>query len=110
MKLKLEHIKGVSTEHVGGNMTVDFVWLKGGRVLGINDECVCLYKDMDQFWEARSDTTCLDLCEVTPGPPMSAADKNHMDAILEDLERGAIKVTDELDHLSGLLGDKKEDT
>jgi hypothetical protein len=34
---------------LGGNSPVDFVILKDGRVLGINDECVVLYDNMADF-------------------------------------------------------------
>jgi hypothetical protein len=43
----IDHIK---TENTGGGTMVDFVVLKDGRVLGINDECVVLYKSIAAFW------------------------------------------------------------
>jgi hypothetical protein len=42
-------IEDISSMDTGGGCIVDFVHLKDGRVLGINDECVCLYKDMEHF-------------------------------------------------------------
>ena len=30
---------------------VDFVQLKDGRILGLNDECVVLYESMEAFYE-----------------------------------------------------------
>jgi len=30
---------------------VDFVQLKDGRILGINDECVVLYESIEAFYE-----------------------------------------------------------
>ena len=50
------HIDRVETEQTGGNIMVDFVILKDGRVLGISDDCVCLYKSLDDFWDATSET------------------------------------------------------
>jgi len=34
---------------LGGNSPVDFVVLKTGQVIGINDECVVLYDSMEDF-------------------------------------------------------------
>ena len=30
---------------------VHLIHLKDGRIIGINDEFICLYKDMDQFYD-----------------------------------------------------------
>lgn len=49
------YIDRIESENTGGHCMVDFVILKDGRVLGINDEYVCLYKSMDDFWEATSE-------------------------------------------------------
>lgn len=49
---ELTFVGGVSSEQTGGGCMVDFVHLADGRVLGINDECVVLYKSMDDFWDA----------------------------------------------------------
>jgi len=35
---------------------VDFVILKDGRVLGINDDSVMLYASLDDFYDATSQT------------------------------------------------------
>lgn len=60
--MKFEYIDCVETENTGGGTMVDFVILKDGRVLGINDECVCLYKSLDDFWEATSEVKpCIEL-------------------------------------------------
>ena len=50
------HIERVETEQTGGNIMVDFVILKDGRVLGISDDCVCLYKSLDDFWDATPES------------------------------------------------------
>lgn len=46
----IDHIK---TENTGGGTMVDFVVLKDGRVLGINDECVVLYPSIAAFWDSE---------------------------------------------------------
>jgi len=47
----MDHIKRVFSENTGGNCSVDFVQLKDGRILGINDECVVLYESIEAFYE-----------------------------------------------------------
>lgn len=39
---------------VGSNCAVDFVVLKSGKVLGINDECVVLYESIQDFETAST--------------------------------------------------------
>ena len=34
---------------------VHLIHLKDGRIIGINEECICLYKDFDQFYECGID-------------------------------------------------------
>lgn len=50
------HIDRVETEQTGGNIMVDFVVLKDGRVLGIDGEFVMLYASLDDFYDATSQT------------------------------------------------------
>ncbi len=52
--MKYAYIDKVETEQTGGNIMVDFVILKDGRVLGISEDCVCLYTSMEDFWESTS--------------------------------------------------------
>jgi hypothetical protein len=60
--MKLEYIDSVTSCDTSGGSYVDFVILKDGRVLGINDEYVCLYKSMDDFWDATSENKpCIEL-------------------------------------------------
>ena len=47
----LNYIDRVFTENTGGGTMVDFVQLKDGRILGVNDECVVLYESMEAFEE-----------------------------------------------------------
>jgi hypothetical protein len=56
------YIDKVETENTGGGSMVDFVILKDGRVLGINDEYVCLYASMDDFYAATPESKpCIEL-------------------------------------------------
>ena len=48
------YIDKVCDEHVGGGNEVDFVHLPNGQVIGINDECVCLYGSMQAFWDSET--------------------------------------------------------
>lgn len=48
---KMGFIDSIHTENTGGGWMVDFVVLKDGRVLGIDDEYVVLYKSMEDFYE-----------------------------------------------------------
>ena len=52
----MHYIQEIKTDDTGGHCMVDFVILKDGRVLGIDAEYVCLYKSMDDFWEAHSES------------------------------------------------------
>lgn len=54
----MEYITKIETHDTGGGCAVDFLYLHDGRVLGINDECVCLYENMDQFYDENG--TCLE--------------------------------------------------
>ena len=55
MFIKDTRMKTENTDYIaevlalGGNSPVDFVILKDGRVLGINEECVVLYDSMADF-------------------------------------------------------------
>jgi hypothetical protein len=51
--MKTEFVESVSCENTGGGCYVDFVTLKDGRVLGINEEYVVLYDSMDDVWEGE---------------------------------------------------------
>ena len=55
-------IKAVTTENTGGGCMVDFVLLYNGQVLGLNDECVVLYDNMEDFWDGvHKDRQCITL-------------------------------------------------
>jgi hypothetical protein len=50
----MEYIAQITSENTGGGCIVDFVHLKDGRILGINDEYMVLYDSMDEFWNATA--------------------------------------------------------
>jgi hypothetical protein len=54
-RMEMEYIEKVFTENTGGNNMVDFIILKDGRCVGINDECIVLYKSYDAVYEAFDD-------------------------------------------------------
>ena len=61
------YIVDINTEFTGGNCPVDFVTLKDGRVLGISDDCVVLYQDMQDFWDMETKSRqCIDLYSEPP--------------------------------------------
>lgn len=45
----MKYIDRVFTERVGGGFFVDFIILKDGRCIGLNDECVALYDSFEHF-------------------------------------------------------------
>lgn len=45
----MDYITKIETRETAGGWTVDFLYLHDGRVLGVNDEYVCLYENIDQF-------------------------------------------------------------
>jgi hypothetical protein len=50
----MDHIKRVFSENTGGNCSVDFVQLNDGRIVGINEECIVLYKSLDDFYNCET--------------------------------------------------------
>jgi hypothetical protein len=40
---------------------VHLIHLKDGRIIGINDEFICLYKDMDQFYFSTENIPTINL-------------------------------------------------
>lgn len=45
--MELEHIEKISSWDSGGDVILDPIELKDGRVLAVGDEIVVLYKDME---------------------------------------------------------------
>lgn len=56
-KNKLHHIKSQFSEDIRGCGAVDLLTLQDNRVIGINNEYICLYKNIDAFWESRPENT-----------------------------------------------------
>jgi hypothetical protein len=50
----MEYIAQITTENAGGGSMVDFIHLKDGRVIGLNDEYAVLYASMEEFWDATA--------------------------------------------------------
>ena len=60
--MKNTYITHTSAFDSGGNCPVDFVHLPDGRLLGITDDCVVLYANMDDFLECyTNDRQIIDL-------------------------------------------------
>ena len=53
--MKHEYIKLVETWNSGGNVMLDTIWLKSGKVLIISDEVVCKYDSINDFLEDNGD-------------------------------------------------------
>lgn len=49
----MENIKNVSEWDSGGGIVIDVIELKDGRVLGITEGVVVLYKNMDDLTEGN---------------------------------------------------------
>jgi hypothetical protein len=45
-----EYIVGIESEHTGGGNILDFIILKNGKVLCINDEYVGLYNSIEDVF------------------------------------------------------------
>ena len=48
-----EYVKKVETFQIGGGANMDFVTLANGQVLGIDGDLICLYDNLDDFYEGR---------------------------------------------------------
>jgi hypothetical protein len=55
MEVKAEYIRSISTWDSGGGINIDVIELTDGRVLGITDESVVLYKNMESLEEGETD-------------------------------------------------------
>ena len=69
---KLTYIKDVYTENTGGHCMVDFVVLKSGRVIGITDESLCVYRDFksydDQTQESLYEAPTIEFSQIYGSP------------------------------------------
>lgn len=66
--LEMAHIEGVSCENTGGGCMVDFIHLPGGRVIGVNEDCACLYNSLEHFYDGGipKPTEVIDFHERSP--------------------------------------------
>ena len=48
------YIQKIQTVNTGGGCYVDLITMQDGQVIGLNDECIVLYKNMEDFWECSS--------------------------------------------------------
>jgi hypothetical protein len=95
---KMNYIDKLTFENVGGGSMVDFIHLKDGRIIGLNDECAVLYNNMQEFWECGSD--------VKPSfdiPPLRRMTDAQMADLAENAANEAIK------HVQDALGVKSGD-
>jgi hypothetical protein len=46
----LTYIKETYTEQTGGGCMVDMIVRNDGKIIGVSDECVVVYKNIDAFW------------------------------------------------------------
>jgi hypothetical protein len=89
----MNYIDKLTFENVGGGSMVDFIHLKDGRIIGLNDECAVLYNSMDEFWECGSD--------VKPSfeiPKLKRMSDAQMADLAENAANAAIK------HVQDVLG------
>ena len=60
----MKYIEKTFTDNTGGGTYVDFIILKDGRCIGLNDECVALYDSYEQFYDGPyEDVQIIDLLE-----------------------------------------------
>ena len=58
----MKYIATTFTGDTGGGCMVDFLILKDGRCIGVNDECIALYDSYDQFYDGPfEDVQIIDL-------------------------------------------------
>ena len=50
-----EFVERIETWNSGGNVMLDIIWLKSGKVLIISDEVVCKYDTIDDFMNDNGD-------------------------------------------------------
>ncbi len=48
--MKTTYVTKVETENTGGGSMVDFIYLSDGRVMTLNDECVCIFESAEDFY------------------------------------------------------------
>lgn len=48
------YISKITTENTGGGCMVDFIYLSDGRVMTLNDECVCIFESVQDFYSEKN--------------------------------------------------------
>lgn len=51
---KMAYVEKIDTINTGGGNYVDLIYLDDGKVIGINDECLVVYKSLDEFYECMA--------------------------------------------------------
>ena len=51
---KMAYVEKIDTINTGGGNYVDLIHLEDGKVIGINDECLVVYKTLDEFYECMA--------------------------------------------------------
>jgi hypothetical protein len=57
----MEYIAEVYTVNVGGGTLVDFIRLKNGKLLALNDDFACLYDSEAAFYDCDGNVPTIDL-------------------------------------------------
>lgn len=59
----MKYVEKTFTEDMGGGCMVDFLILNDGRCVGINDDCLVLYKSYEQVCDGTGFLKMIDLWE-----------------------------------------------
>ena len=51
---KLTYIESIFTENTGGGCMVDFIQLDNGKIIALNDECICIYNSLNDFYQLNN--------------------------------------------------------
>lgn len=54
--MKNEFVTKIETVNTGGGCMVDIVHLWDGRVITLNDECLCVFKSESAFWDDQGES------------------------------------------------------
>ena len=52
----MAHIEKLETFNSGGGCYIDLVHLDDGKVIALNNECLCVYSSIDDFWRSMDVT------------------------------------------------------
>jgi len=89
----MQYIDKLTFENVGGGSMVDFIHLKDGRIIGLNDECAVLYNNMQEFWDCSNEAKpCFEI------PPIKRMTSEQMANLADKAANEAVK------HIQDALG------